>query len=238
MAINLPRKSYAIGVLPYVLPFVRWLMENVGTNTQWWAAHVQPILEPVLWFVTPAFLFGLLIGDTYNPQSWLRQNWRTWTRKFDVVSINVSYAEEPRRLDVRVQVKFVRSIRSARLRLRVYSCTGIATSPFFYSILIEDLRHVAKDDVRSIQVATMAISHPGWSPFHSSWGPGPPDHARAFVGGSKNVVELELSGILIRQRHQFFVSNPSFGSPPESPVLYVQDEDEDVFATTAIVPAK
>jgi len=59
MRTKLPQRIYLLGVLPYVFPPIRWVMENVGTNTAWWAAHSQPTLEPFLWPAAPAFLLGV-----------------------------------------------------------------------------------------------------------------------------------------------------------------------------------
>src|SRR5207302_7288310 len=124
MRTKLPQRIYLLGILPYVFPPIRWVMENVGTNTAWWAAHIQPTLEPFLWPAAPAFLLGVLLQDSFKRGSWIQDDWRYWTRKFEIVSLNVCYAEDPRRLDVRASIRFVRYIRSARLTLRVFSCTN------------------------------------------------------------------------------------------------------------------
>ena len=231
METRLPRVStYGFGILPYALQLARLLMENVGTNMAWWTANVQPLLEPLVWPIAPAFLLGLFIQDLYNKKSWIRENWRNWTRKFEVVFANVGYAEEPRRLDVRTQIRFVKNIPSAQLTLRVYSCIGLNRPPFVHAISIAKLTDIIKDQIQTIEIAKLAIPFPGWIPFHSSWGPGAPDHRKALIGGSKNVVEIELTGsFIITQRHRFFVANLTYGGPQDMPSLYLQDEDEDVF---------
>ena len=229
MASRLKVPAYTVGALPFVFPAIRWLLENVGTNTEWWAAHVQPILEPLIWPVAPAFLLGLLLQDLLNRKSWIRTRWRAWTRTFEVAALNCGYAEDPRRLEVRVRIRFVRKVRAARLTLKVLSCVGVVSGPFVHIIPVEVIASALKDEWRDIVVARLFISYPGWTPLHSSWGPGPPDHTRALVGGSRNIVELRLDGIVVPQRHRFFVANPAFGGPQEMPAIYVQDDDADVF---------
>lgn len=221
--------AYAFGVLPFVFPAVRWLFESVGTNTDWWTIHIQPVLEPLLCPVAPAFLSGLLLQDVYNRHSWLRSLWRTRTSAFEVEAVNVGYAEDPRRLEAIIRIRFVRKIRAGRLNLKVFSCVGVGTPPIVHIIHVESVEYAVKDECRNVLIANLFISYPGWVPLHSSWGPGPPDHKRALVGGSRNIVELRLDGILWPQCRRFHVANLTFAPPQEMPALYVQDEDTDVF---------
>src|SRR5205823_478924 len=139
--------------------------------------------------------------------SWIQDDWRYWTRKFEIVSLNVCYAEDPRRLDVRASIRFVRYIRSARLTLRVFSCTNSVADLLIHVINLGELTNISKHETRTIEIAKLAIPYPGWSPVHSSWGPGRPDHTKALIGASKNIVEIELIGTLVPQRHRVFVSN-------------------------------
>src|SRR5882724_7416400 len=79
---RLPPFSYGLCGIPYALAVIRWLVENVGMNTTWWNVHIQPILEPLLWPVVPAFFAGVVVEDLLNSKSWVKEFWRNLTRKF------------------------------------------------------------------------------------------------------------------------------------------------------------
>jgi len=233
MASGLQKSTYGVAVIPIVLQAVWFVTEQYAANTNWWTAWVQTWPMRTIWFTAMAFIAGLLIQDMLYPNSWIKKNWRDFTNKFEIVWLNVSYSENPRRLEVNVRIRFVRPIKSASLSLRIHSCTGMNYAPHIHPIHIENLSNIMKDEQRIIKIATLVISHPGWIPFHSTWGNSPLSvdlNSPSLVGRSKNVVYLELTGpMIIPQRHKFFVANLDYAAAHAIPAIYAQDEDEDIF---------
>lgn len=221
--------------LPYALVAAVWIAEIVGPSSSWWMEHVQPYVDP-LGLLSVAFLAGLVVHDVIDDNSWIRECWRTSIRKFEVTALTVSHpADEPKRLEVNVWIRFLTDIKTATLAIRVHSCTGMSYQPAIHPIHIENLSNVMKDEKRTIRIAALAISYPGWKPVHSIWGPSKLSadlKAPSLIGGSKNVVFLELAGPwMIPQIHKFYVANPDYGVTPAMPALYAQYEGEDIFKT-------
>lgn len=234
MASRVPKPTYGLALVAPVMQAVAFVTEKFFTSTEWWSGWTQTWPMGTIWVGTIAFLAGLLIQDGYNNNSWIWANWKHFTRKFEVVGLYVKHAvSDPKRLEVNVRIKFVRRIRSANLALRVHSCTGMQQAPHIHTIKVETLSDVMKDEQRTIKVATLIVPYPGYTPFHSIWGNAPLSTdatAPSLVGGSKNVVYLELTGPwMMGQRHKFFVVNLDYAAPQAMPAIYAQDEDDDFF---------
>lgn len=234
MSDRYPRPTYGLGILPYALRGVESLFEVVEPHTAWWHTYVQPILEPFLWPVAPAFLLGLVLQDGFDRESWLRYWWRRLAAKFVLVSLSVSQAEEPKRIQVTALIRFTKNISLGQLVLRVHSCMNAANGGFLHVIRVDESLRALKGEQRQIEIAKVPIAYPGWTPIHSAWGPGWPGHSRAVAGLSKNVVDIEVIGGWLPQRHRIFVSNLGYGTQTPVPIVYAQDQDEDVFAVMKI----
>src|SRR5271165_3787973 len=204
--------TYYMGLLPSGVRVCVSLVQWGGASMHWWQVHIEPTLEVLIWPISPAFLIGLLLQDYYNPRSWLWHQWGKLTNKFEIVSLSVGYADDPRRLHAAVGIKFVRPVRHGELVLEIYSCTGRPVPPFHYVIRLEKLSDVVRGEARRIELAKLAIAYPGWTPWYSCWGPGYPGHALGLVAGSKNVAVLRLIGVPIPQARGFFVSVLSYGN--------------------------
>lgn len=228
--------KHKFGVLPYLGTGVLWIVDTFGTSSAWWAANVQPYADS-FWPYAIGFVAGMLLQDVTNPQSWLRESWKEQINKFEVEGLRIGHSVDgPKRLEVNVHIKFLRRLKSADLALRVHSCTGMQYAPHIHPIKVEHLSDVMKDERHIIRLCTLVISHPGWTPYHSTWGSAPLSttmSAPALIRGSKNVVYVELTGPwMLRQTQKFFVANLDYGSGESTPALYAQNEDEDIFKTS------
>lgn len=229
-----PKRPYIVALLfPVLVHSLQFMTEQYITTASEWAQWVQTWPITTIWLLALAFSAGLIVGDMCYPNSWVYANWRYFTRKFEIIGLYTNFLENPKRLEIKVLINFVRRVRSSRLSLLVHSYTGLThTSPHVDAIHVEHLKDIMKGERRNIKIVTLVIPHPGWMPFHSIWGNTPLSvdlNVPVLGHSSRNVVYLELRGTLIPQRHKFYIANLGYGQPSEMPAIYAQDENEDVF---------
>lgn len=227
----LPRNTYLYSAAAYLYVPARWVVENVWTNGTFWNHYVQPFFEPLLWPYIPIFVSGLLIQDLYNPRSWIRQVFKSITSTFDVVSHQVIYADNPKRLQINCRIKFKTDIKSGKLIARCFGGTNGPIKPIISVVVLADLNDKLKDQFIDIVLGKAAISYAGWTPVYSVWGD--TDMAKHDVTmpmGCDNILNLELHSGWRVQVHKFYISSRAYFSPIDMPNLHVQSEDEDVFS--------
>jgi hypothetical protein len=131
---------------------------------------------------------------------------------------------------VRLRIRFVRNVRGARIWLRVFSCTGQGRKPFEKVYPVGRINAV-KGEVVEIPVVDKGISEPGWDAHRPrGWGP---QTDGSLLLGSRNIAIIECQGRWLTQRHKFFIASVSHVGRHSSPRIYLQDEQDDIFDTSA-----
>lgn len=191
---------------------------------------MQKPLEAFLWPGTFFFLAALLLHDILDPKSWIKQLAKNLTTNFVITHLGTTYHEDPRRLQVVAQIKFVRNVPRGELILRIHTLPK--DRPLIKVVRLAVLENVLKDETRTLVLLNRMISYPGWTPYHSTWGDQPPSvdlHSPPFGSGSKNIVYLELVNSRFQQSLKIYIADLNYVSPSDMPAIYVQSEDEELF---------
>ncbi len=204
---------------------IPWMLEQKASTSEFWLN--LPWGWMTLCFLS--FFVGQVVQDVFNSKSWIRQNWKDWTRKFEVTALNVSGQMKPRARIVVARIRFVKRINKGHLYLRAYTCTGMKRNSKVFVADLGEINNVAPDTEQQIRLATDAIAYPGWEPFNSTIGPPDADNPISLVGSSANVIEIELKTLLLKQTTRFFVKSMSYGGTDYGVGLYAQHEEEDIF---------
>ena len=192
----------------------------------------------------PDWLFPLTLGfaiavwaiDPWTEDSRLRQFWDWLTRKFIVEGICAQHWLEWRDgimpesdIGVRARIRFTKDIRNGRVVLRVFSCTGLGRKPFEHVIPIKSGDFI-KGQILDIPIVDIGIPEAGWDHQRKrGWGPDPKD---TLISDAGNVVVIECQG-LVTQAHKIFISTVSHVGKHSDPRIYIQDERDDIFNTSA-----
>lgn len=201
-----------------------------------WITAVPDWAYPLSMGIAVATLwYDLLRGS--DSRIW--QVWHQMTDKFEVAHLHAGHWSGPEwggvmpmtDIGVRLQVKFVRKVRRIDLVLRVYSCTGQGREPFEHVIKIANNYNAQAGQKLNIPVVDMGIPEPGWDHTRKrGWGPLKTEN---LIGGSRNVVIVECHGRWLTQRRKIYIQMVSHVGQKLSPCLYVQEEEDDVFDTSA-----
>jgi hypothetical protein len=221
-------------------PFVSacWLVPShiLGDTYQSAVSHVPDWVLP---FSIGVALTAYVL-DPFNKHSRLRQLWRWWTDIFEITNLHAQtnwqdwngpgdYMPETD-LGVRVLLRFRRDARIS-LRVRVFSCTGMANPNVPYEDLIKwGEMTVARGEVFKMALVDMGIAEPGWDPERPrGWGP---NREVRFIAGAGSIAVIECKHGWLTQRHKIFVQMISHVGKHSAPRLYVQDEEDDIFDTS------
>jgi hypothetical protein len=223
--LTLPKHKY--GVLPYAATLVFPMLNSLATNSDWWTTNVKPLMD-AYWQLSIAFMLGLLVQDLVNPNSWLREAWRLLTRKFEIVTLETTFHAAPQRLILHAHIRFLANVPKGRLALKIFGTrpSGVFRAP------IRDLENITKGEQMTLVLATRVLAHPGWIPYHSTWGDAPLSvnlNAPSFFPRPRNVACLELIGGWLTQRQRILVADTSYDPGHDAAGIYVQDEEEDPF---------
>lgn len=232
MAPKFPRPIYLAPLLLLAGRVAAWLLEQRITTDPAFGAWVQALPLDLITGVALAFLAGLLWHDLVEDRnSWLRSWWSYLTGGFEVTASGSGYNDDPARIQYWAIIRFRRDIKSAQLRLRIYAVTGMKQSPLRHIVLVEQLRNVMRGEVRRVEIVDIAAPTPGGPPpITSGWGPRREGRPH-LIPGVNNVVDLELAGTLIPQRHRFNISWPLYGEGHHRPALFGFDAGSNPFKT-------
>ncbi len=222
------------GIWPILIKGVPLLAPSSAIS-KWFGANIPDWLFPTL----IEFAIASVFWDPFASDSRIRQIWRFLTDVFEVEHLVVqsNWSNWDRDggmmpetdIGARLRIRFVKRT-EGQLILRIFQCTGQGRKP---------IEHVAKlgkivaekGEIQTIPIVDHGISVPGWDPNRvRGWGP---DKLTPLVGGSRNIAILELRRGLFIQKHKFFVMMISHNGKHCKPSIYVQDENEDVFDTSA-----
>lgn len=201
MAYRKPTNPYWTLLLIAVPHGGNWIFETFIKTQNWWAEL------PLVWFTAlfSAVGVGLVMGDLYNPHSWLRHNLREWSKVFEVKACFIGQEFSPHEFFSLVcLLKFTRDIRDAKLIVKV-----IQIRPGGNHVQVVHFEKITmpKDSERSLRLGSIPVTHPG-DPFarHALWGEIlgdkdllPNQHP---IAGGPAVIEVSLS----RQKYCAYVS--------------------------------
>lgn len=181
-----------------------------------------------LFWASVGFAVASVMWDPFQRDSRVRQLWHWAFDRFAVqmLTVNEPLSASGDLLSVDLVLRFRRRTRG-RLSLHVQSCTGMSYAPHEFVALQEDIDEVAGSTKR-IEVARLAIQHPGWDHTQSQGWIG----GESLVAGSQNIVSIKLDGVFPRQTHRFLVIRPAYQGGETRPGLVVLDSEEDIFDGT------
>jgi len=233
---RLLRRSDATLVAALFMATCRIIPAEKISNSTEYLKVVDWVPDWVVWL-----LVGLTVGawlfHPWEEESRLQKLWTTLTRKFVVEHLHAGHWSKwdtetdpmpETDVGVRLCIRFIRSGRF-KLRLRLWSCTGLGRKPFYHVLSLGRIDAV-KGQVLDIPLVDMGIPAPGWDHERKrGWGP---KKEPALIGKSGNVAVLECEGILT-QRHRFYIAmvNHDTGLRKHTPSIYVQDEDDNIWDT-------
>ncbi|WP_157801264.1 hypothetical protein [Sphingobium sp. LB126] len=211
----------------------KWLEANPQYR---WVTAVPDWAYPFSIGVALATLwYDLLRGN--DSRVW--QFWHKVSDKFEVAHLHAGHWSGPEwggvmpatDIGVRLRIRFIRKVRRVDLVLRVYSCTGRGQQPFEYVLKIANSYNAQAGQTLDIPIVDMGIPTAGWDHKRKrGWGPLKTEN---FIGGSRNVAILECHGRWLTQRRKIYIEMISHVGQKLSPCLYVQEEGDDVFDTSA-----
>jgi hypothetical protein len=190
-----PRTYIPVLVVP-VTQLLWWLFLTMVTTN----ADVVSIVNgwwPTIWIIAAAFFAGLVAEDIHNPRSYIREKLRYLRRRFEVIWTASVYCENPNRVDLNCQLRFVRDIKEEILTVRIVQ--PYLTRPDRVSVVYQKkIPSAARDTIENIRLGSIAITKAGDTfARHSLWGPvlGEKDLSNGQVSitpSSKNIVEISL----------------------------------------------
>ena len=211
---------------------------TVISNGPLYQKLVADVPSGVFWAAV-GFAAASYIWDPFQKGSRLRQLWRWMTDVFSVEHLcaqsnwsNWDSDGSPMPMSdigVRLLIRWRRDVHDARLYLRVFSHTGAGQKPFEHVMPI-GIVTAAKGEILQIPVVDIGIAEAGWDHTRRrGWGP---DKGERLIAPN-NVAILECQRGWLTQRHRMFVTVVSHVGKHEAPRLYVQDEADDLFDTSA-----
>ena len=190
------------------------------------------------WILPASFgvaLATLWFDVLFRDNSRLREIWDAMTVKFVVEGLHAGRFDNwngpsdimpMSDMGVRLRIRFTKNVRQARLRLRVYSCTGRGRKPLEYVFSL-GRKDCVKGEILNIPIVDMGTPEPGWDHTRKrGWGP---KKTESLIGKSSNVAIFECQGAWLTQRFKMFIKIVTSVQPNVKPLLYVQGEGEDVF---------
>ena len=186
----------------------------------------------IAWFLAGVFI-ALWAFYPWDEKSRLQQLWYRLTRKFVLTKVHVGkwtddFVEMMPRSDsgVRVTLKFRKTVRPGRLRLRIIEMSGMAQSK-------ERIVDLSRDEIISgeeihIPIVTAGCPSLGWDPTRPrGWGPA---QDGTIIGDAPNIVIVECEGRYLTQLHRLFVQQIAAGDQKvPHPAFFVLDEDHEPF---------
>ena len=221
-----PKSTYALsGSGIFLSAGLPWMLEQVATTSGYWGKI------PFGWLLVSFlfFLAGQLIQDLFNESSWIRVNWRTLNKLFEVVALRTGHhRDEPERLSIIFLIKYIREIKNGTITVTVRP-QNYKAKPFVV-IHKENINSPAYTD-NKITVCILRVPRPRQPPIHSLWGEEVGgvnilDHQQTIVPGSKNLITVEVKNKLRTQRYEFFLDfeNPCSGN--DLPYVHLMGLDE------------
>lgn len=219
-------------LLSAIIPISQWIPATLITENPTYLKLVGMVPD---WFFWGSLGFAVAAWglDPWRKQSRIRDGWKWATDKFVVERIYVGNwmdesGEMMPRTDtgVRMHVRFLKTVRPARLRLRIFQIVGQGRKPR-ESIIDLSRDEIVAGEALAIPIVTAGQPSPGWDHTRArGWGPEPKE---TLIGGSMNVAVLECEGRFVTQRHKVFIRRVTNLSDHPAPHIFVLDEDHDLF---------
>ena len=142
-----------------------WVLEAFIKTQPWWASL------PLTW-LTALFIavgVGLVLGDAYNPHSWLRHNIREFNKVFEVNACFIGQELTPHQFfEIVCLLKFTKDIKNATLIVRV-----IQVLPWVNQVHVvhDEKITMPKDSERRLRLGSIPIPQSGDTyTRHALWG--------------------------------------------------------------------
>ena len=202
------------------------------TNSLSFQHAVAAMPDGLPWFSAGVF-FALWAFYPWEEKSRLQQLWSSLTRKFDVEKVHVGkwtddFVSIMPQSDagVRLKIKFRKTLRPARFRLRIIQMSGMRKPTEKIIDLSRD--EIVSGEVLNIPLVTAGEASPGWDPsLPRGWGPHQDGH---IIVDAPNILIVECEGRLHTQKHRFFIQRLKTGdNNGPHPAFFVLDEDHEPF---------
>lgn len=225
------RKSEA-PLLSGLIPIAGKIPAEVISSDPRYLQFVATVPDWLFWSSLGFFIAALLLNP-FQEDSRLREWWQRATKVFEVKKVHVGrwtddFVDMMPDTDcgVRVHLKFKKTLRPARLRLRIIEMSG-SRRPVERIIDLSRPEIIAGETLH-IPVVTAGSPSPGWDHTRPrGWGP---NAEGSLIGGSPNLVVIECERGFVTQRHRLYVQSTqqvSNGKP--SPCIFVLDESHSPF---------
>jgi hypothetical protein len=240
MVSKLPRPTYLFGLAAPVAGLTVWVGENVLQLQPWWPKLPWPLILTASF----AFLVGLAVQDLYNPASWVRVWWREANRIFEVqrVVVATNLAEAGDVHKARLSWQAVRTVRRAKMVIRVYAGTGRAKQPGFFVAGERTYPELERGKQQIVDFATIPAPTKGAAAKGATWDDGAYGRGdygvspRALLGASRNVVAIEMRAGWRVQRYRAFLQMNSDTDAGRR--VTVIGEDDDIFGIEPVAKAR
>lgn len=159
-----PRPSYLVVASPIYKFALQAVFEGLTTSALW---QIIPWVG-VYWFSAGIGL-ALVANDIQNPTSWLRDNWREISSPFFVKDVVVNKRSDPERNSLICILRFRRAPKSSDISVYI-TPTHTQDKGVRRHVFQTNAGKIQKDAEYRLNIGSVMIQHPGWTPRHSLWG--------------------------------------------------------------------
>lgn len=183
-----PKPTYLI---PFVAGFANWSAEQWATSQEWF--HGLPF--GMIWWLCLAFLAGLVVQDTYNPDSWIRRNLRLWRASIVLDDVNHAHSSTNSIESVRLtaRLRFIRDTK-ASVTVKVVELLGRPSERVF--VLHgpwEDENNYRADAILKLELANIPVkAYQGKALPPAAWTshPNRSHGGGTIIGGTNSLIEI------------------------------------------------
>lgn len=162
MAFQKPTHAYWSLTLIAIPHGMSWVFETFIKTQQWW----QSLPLTGLTWIFLAVGFGLILGDCYNKNSWLRHNLKELHKVFEVQACCISQEFEPHEFfGIICLIKFTKNVKEAKLVIRVIDIAHAGNSAH---VVHDEKITMLKDSERRLRLGSLPVNSSVGR--HAVWG--------------------------------------------------------------------